>query len=163
MLVFGKVTNINQKDFTVKLQVPEYDNFETPWLFVPQIFTRNSKSGYMPEINSIVAAILNEDMSDGVILGSTYNDEDVVLTEFNGQEFIRFSDGSTIVHFENTLKLVAQTVIVDGDLKCTGNIQADGDVEDKKGTMQKIRDVYNSHEHPNGNNGASTGITSTKM
>lgn len=157
MLVFGKVTNINQNNFTAKLQIPEFDNFETPWLFVPQIFTRNNKCGFMPELNSVVAAILNEDMTEGVVLGATYNDEDVVLTEFNGQEFIRFSDGSTIVHFENTLKLVAQTVIVDGDLKCTG------DVEDKKGTMQKIRDLHNSHEHPNGNNGASTGSPTTQM
>lgn len=157
MLVFGKVTNINQNNFTAKLKIEEYDNFETPWLFVPQIFTRNNKSGYLPEINSIVAAILNEDMTNGVILGATYNDEDVVLTEFNGQDFIRFSDGSTIVHSENTLKLIAKTVIVDGDLKCTG------DIEDKKGTMQKIRDIYNSHEHPNGNNGANTGSATEAM
>ena len=34
-----------------------------------------------------------------------------------------------------------------GNLKVAGNIEAGGYVKDKKGTMQDIRDVYNSHGH----------------
>lgn len=157
MLVFGEVSYINPKNYTVKLKLKEYDNFETPWLFVPQMWVKKNKSGYLPELNSIVPAILNDDMTEGIIIGALYNDEDVVLTEFENKNFIRFSDGTTIVHSENSLELIAQTVIIDGDLRCTG------DIEDKKGTMQDIRNTYNSHDHPNGNNGTSTGAPTEKM
>jgi len=45
-----------------------------------------------------------------------------------------------------------------GDLKATGNMEAGGNVKDLNGTMQEMRDTYNSHTHPE--NGAGGGTTS---
>ncbi|MEG2262961.1 MAG: phage baseplate assembly protein [Acinetobacter sp.] len=38
-------------------------------------------------------------------------------------------------------------LFVDGNIESTKNIEADGQVQDHKGTMQQIRDTYNGHVH----------------
>lgn len=49
---------------------------------------------------------------------------------------------------------------VDGTIHATGSVNADGDVtaggnvEDSTGTMQTMRDIYNTHKHANANNSA---------
>ena len=159
MLVFGRVSNVNYDDYTAKLQVDEFDNFETPWLVVLQLWTAGNKTGYMPEINTVAAAILNDDMTEGVILGAMYNKTDAVLSECNGNEFVKFSDGVTVSHTpnSNTLEITAENLIVNGNIVCSG------DVSDKAGTIQSIRDWANPHTHSNGNNGADTGAPTSEI
>jgi len=128
MLVFGKVTYRNFDDYTVKLRVDEFDNFETPWLVVPMLFTSKNKSAYMPDLNSICAAVLNESMTEGVIIGSMYNDEDICLSEYNGKEFIKFSDGTEISHTPDskTLEIKAGSILLTGKGKFTGDLEVAG-------------------------------------
>jgi phage baseplate assembly protein gpV len=122
MLVFGKVTYRNFDDYTVKLLIEELDNFETPWLQIPQLFTVNNKSGYMPDLHSLVAAYLNEDMTEGIVLGSIYNDLHKVLLDYKGDEYIKFADGVLIKHVPNSKKIE----IFSQDLEITGNTTITG-------------------------------------
>lgn len=47
-------------------------------------------------------------------------------------------------------------------LNASANISAGGEVNDKTGTMQAMRDIYNSHTHP-GDSGGTTGTPSASM
>lgn len=49
---------------------------------------------------------------------------------------------SASITAEESVSITAKTCNVDGNIKCTG------EVEDHTGTMQKMRDQYNDHGHP---------------
>lgn len=50
------------------------------------------------------------------------------------------------------------------DLKVEGNINATGDVADKTGTLQSVRDTFNEHDHPeNGDGGGTTNLPNQKI
>lgn len=159
MLIYGTISAINEEDYTVKLICEEYDNFETPWLIIPQLWSVENKSGYLPELKTLAAAYLNEEMTDGFLVSAKYNDNDIILTEFKGKNYIRFSDGVTICHTpkSKSLEITAENLIVNGNISCSGNIY------DKKGSMQNIRDWANSHAHTNGNNGSNTGTPTSQI
>lgn len=143
MLAFGKVSKINEDNYTVKVKLDSHDGFETPWLSVPMPWTRNNKAGFLPEIQSLCAVILSEEMTEGFYLGAIYNDDDKILVEYKGQEFIHFADGVTIAHKPDSkaLMIKADKVIFDCDIECTK------DISDKNGTVQSIRDWANTHTH----------------
>lgn len=159
MYIEGIVIAIDNINVKVKLKVEELDNFITPWLVVPQLWTVNNKARYMPELNTLMSAILNDDLSCGAILGSIYNDIDKIVEDKNEYDFIQFSDGVSISHKENSnvLELSAKTI------KINGNIDCSGDIKDKTSTIQFIREQYNSHTHTNGNNGSNTGEPTSKL
>lgn len=50
------------------------------------------------------------------------------------------------------VKIEGGALEVDKDIICHSNIKADGEVSDKKGSIDKMRETYNSHSHPS--NGA---------
>lgn len=69
---------------------------------------------------------------------------------------IELKEGETVVYNQHgvELRLLKDKIKVNTDLEVDGDIKATGDVADKTGTMQAIRQVYNSHGH--GNNGAAS-------
>ena len=143
--------------YRAKLKLEDYDDMETQWLVIPQLFTVDNKSGYIPAIGTLAAAVTNEDMTEGCLIGAIYNDVDTP-PETSANEFIEFSDGVKIKHTTDTqtLEIEAENIVVKGNIVCSG------DVSDGAGTIQSIRDWANSHVHTNGNDGANTGTpTST--
>lgn len=163
MYIEGIVSKV--KDYTAKLKLPQFDDTETEWLVIPQMFTVNNKSGYKPEIGTLVSAIVTDDFTDGCIIGAIYNDVDIPPEETENSEFFEFSDGVKIKHIagSNEVQIVASKLNIKADIVCDGNIIASGDVSDKKGTVQSIRDWANSHAHTNGNEGANTGSPTTSI
>ncbi len=153
MYVEGIISALDNINYKVKIKIPDMDNFETPWLCVPQKFTVVKKSGYMPELNALASAVLSPDMSCGAILGAIYNDEDKPPEDNINNDFVTYEDNSTISHAPNSNKI--------NFLNC--NINCDKDISDKNGTMQAIRDFINNHQHSNGNNGSNTGVPTSKI
>ena len=146
--------------YKAKIIIKEFDDFETNWLDVPQLFTVNNKSGYTPEIGTLVSAVLSDDMTEGAILGAIYNGVDTPPKDMDGMEFFKFSDGVEIYHIpdSNQLFVTADVLCLDvNKLIVTGDIKAYKDISDEKGSMQKMRDTFNEHLHTNGNNGSNTG------
>ena len=47
-------------------------------------------------------------------------------------------------------------------INTTGNIVAEGDITDKKSSMQAMRNIYNLHTHP-GDSGGTTGTPNSEM
>lgn len=157
MYIEGIISKV--QGYTAKLKLPQYDNTETEWLVIPQLFSVKNKSGYKPEIGTLAAAILNDDMTDGCILGAIYNDEDAVPENSENTEFIHFADGVKISHLQGSgeLEFFASKIKFNADIECSSNITAALNVSDGKSSMENMRTIYNSHTNPNG------GIVSEKM
>ena len=182
MLVFGKVSKINEDDFTVKLKLEDYET-ETVWLTIPQLWVKDNKSGYLPDIDSLGCAVLTEDMTEGIFIGAKYNDKDKALFEYKGKAFIKFSDGVCIEHTPDTGALILDAtlteitsnlvingdtifngnVVVNGNSLFNGNIVCTGHISDFKGSIQEVREAHNNHKHTNGNGGQLTGAPVEEM
>ncbi len=160
MYIEGVISEVDETGTKARLTVEELDDFKTPYLSVSQIWAVGNKSRLKALKGTLVGAILSDDMDRGMIIGAIYNDEDIIPQDKNNDDFIQFQDGVFISHEDgsNTLKLKADKVIID----CT-TLESTGDVKDKKGTMQDIRDWNNSHCHTNGNNGSDTGTPTSKI
>lgn len=164
MYTQGIITEV--EGYKAKIKISEFDDFETNFLDIPQLFTVANKSGYKPEIGALVSAILSDDMTEGAILGQIYNDVDAPDSVLNEAEFIRFSDGVEVYHLpdSNQLFVTADVLCLDvNTLVVTGDIKGQKDIIDQKGSMQKMRDTFNSHMHTNGNNGSNTGTPTEEM
>ncbi len=155
MLEFGVVKEIKGLEARVHF---EAWSLEDMWLKVPQKFTVTKKSKIMPELEQLVAVILTDDLCDGVILGGIYNDEDLPPEDL-GDVFIQFEDGASFSHTEGSKSFNLEVE----NLYVSKNIIAGGKVQDAKGTLDSVRQHSNTHEHPNGNNGSSTGKPSVTI
>ncbi len=72
---------------------------------------------------------------------------------------IELSEGETVVYNQHgvELRLLKGKIKSNVSLEVDGDIKATGDVSDKAGTMQAMRQVYNTHGH--GNMGAAPPAT----
>ena len=173
MLVFGEIISI--KGHRAKLKLRDYDQDESGWFFMPQIFTKNDKASNILEIGSEVSAVTNNPHDDGCIIGALYNDEDLSVSTNRDLKIIKFSDGTTVeydkashtfnltikgstnINSDNSVNITAPKVVITGDLEVSG------DVSDSKSSMQNMRNTYNAHTHGNGNNGANTSTPDSNM
>lgn len=159
MLVFGNVIAMDEKCPRVKIKIPDMDNFETDWIFVPQLCTVKDKSNNMYELDTLVAAILDDEMKDGVILGALYNDSDICILGDKNIKYIKFEDGTNIIYNKTEHILTADvqggivlksTTSIDMEapaINMNGEVVGTKNISDKNGSMQQIRDKYNSHTH----------------
>jgi len=62
---------------------------------------------------------------------------------------IELKEGETVVYNQHgvELRLLKNKIKVNTDLEVDGDIKATGDVADKTGTMQAMRQTYNGHGH----------------
>ena len=90
-------------------------------------------------------------------------------------EVAMYDDANNLIHFkqnktiaiksDTSVDVTAPNVTMSGNLIVGGDIISDGDVIDAKGSMQEMRDTFNSHPHPYTDEGspATTGATTTPM
>lgn len=123
MLVFGTV--IATKPHQVRIKIEEQDNFESDWYFVPQLCTVKDKSSNSIAIDTLVAACVSDDLSDGCIIGALYNDEDICIIEDENIKLIKFEDG-TLIQYDKTQSKFTLNCTGDVDLSTSGdcNIKA---------------------------------------
>ncbi len=165
MYVVGTVIAINDKMPRVKLKLPELDDFETGWFFVPQMATVKDKSFNQIALNTLVGAVCTEDMQDGCIIGSLYNDEDICVLADENVKYIFFEDGAKMKYDKSSheLTIIAQTTTMQTNLNVIGNITCTQNVSDSVGSMALIRTKHNAHIHGNGNNGSNTTAPTESM
>ena len=81
----------------------------------------------------------------------------LTISSYNDQSKKIETKASVTIAPSGAVTITASHVTVDTpEAHFTGNIVADGDVSDKKGSMQEMRDTYNDHTH------AETGGTTKK-
>lgn len=158
MYVIGTVIAIDDKMPRVKLKLPEIDDFETGWFFVPQMATVKDKSFNQIALNTLVGAVCTDDMQDGCIIGSLYNDEDICVLADENVKYVFFEDGAKLKYDKSSheLTIIAQTTTMQTNLNVIGNITCTQNVSDSVGSMALIRTKHNAHVHGNGNGGSNT-------
>lgn len=162
MLRFGIVSEVNLKSVQVRVHFGD-DDSTSFWLPVLQTKTLKDKFYAMPDVGEQVACLMDENSEDGVILGSIYSSADLPPVGSENEISMNLENGSFInsnketqtltISFPN-LKIIGN-IQHEGILQNTGGISSNGDIADKKSTMQSIRDVYNPHTHI-GNMGSPT-------
>lgn len=172
MYVKGIVTAIDPNSPRVKLLLPDFDNFETGWFFVPQLCTIGDKSFNQIKPQTLVGACCTEDMQDGCVIGALYNDEDVCINSDENVKYITFEDGTSIKYdkSENELTLncvgkintTAKKTIITGDVDVIGNVKITGSLT-VTAIIKSLTDVIANaislfkHVHPKGHDGLPTG------
>lgn len=185
MFITGIVTAIDASSARVKLQVPDMDNFETGWFFIPQMCTVGDKSYNQVKIKTLVSACCSEDLQDGCIIGALYNDEDTCILGSENMKYIIFEDGTKIKYDKLKNELVADCVgnfnlkakniaieaekmIIQSETEITGNIKQTGELSVIGGitatnVIKSLVDVLANaisllkHVHSKGQNGLPTG------
>ena len=150
MLHKGYVTNIDNNG-RVRVKFPELNGMVSDYLPVIKSHSKNDKDGNFLEIDEEVYCAMDEHCEDGIVLGAYNTDSSPLPINDRNKKYYTFSDGTHIEYDKSTHTLTAdvkgianikaKTVVIDGDLIVNGN------VSDKAGTMQKIRDTYNTHDH----------------
>ncbi len=164
MYVVGNVIAIDKNLPRVKLQIPDLDDFETGWFFVPQMTTVKDKSFNQIALKTLVGACCTDDLQDGCVIGALYNDEDVCILGDENVKYVFFEDGAKLKYDKTTheLTIIAQTTTMQtdlnvvGNINCTQNITSLQNVSDAIGSMALIRTKHNAHVHGNGNGGYNT-------
>ena len=156
MLKFGIVTEVDPKTANARVNFTE-DEHQSFWLPILQTKTMRDKFYVLPDKGEQVVCLMDENWEDGVILGAIYSSEDIPQNQSPNEIALNLENGS-FVHIDketDTLTLAFSKIKLVGDIENEGNITSDGDITDKKSSMQAIRDIYNPHTHI-GNQGSAT-------
>lgn len=163
MFITGIVTATDESSARVKLQVPDMDNFETGWFFVPQMCTVGDKSYNQVKTKTLVGACCSDDLQDGCIIGALYNDEDVCILGSESTKYIFFEDGTKIQYDKLNNELIADCV---GNLKLKAkdmNFEAENvDFKAKKMTVKSEIEITGNAKQT-GDLSIIGGITATNV
>ncbi|SER78963.1 phage baseplate assembly protein V [Vreelandella subterranea] len=93
-----------------------------------------------------------------------YTDEGDELV-FNRGRIVRLNAGSAVEVTAPQVTITASTSITldTPDVFATGNIKAQGDISDGTGSMQRMRDTYNDHDHDENDSAGPTDAPNQEM
>lgn len=161
-LLFGHITNIDSNGRAAVL-LPELDNWVTDFMPLIKSKSKNDKENDPLCIDEEVAVLFDDEKQHGVILGAINTDSSPLVISDRNKVYRTFKDATHIEYdkaahvvkadIKGEVNITAQKTTHTGDLYVTGNIFCSKDITDKNGSMQSMRDTYNSHGH--GGQGAS--------
>ncbi len=103
-------------------------------------------SSFVPDSAKVVVIPLQGKTSKSVVVATTGGA--VVVNVAKGETCIYDQFGHQVLLHENGIKMTGNVEII-GGLKVLENIESEGEVSDKTGSMQAMRDAYNPHTHGN--------------
>ncbi|MCS2152371.1 phage baseplate assembly protein V [Scandinavium goeteborgense] len=125
----------------------------------------------MPAVGAAVMVLSPGGETDGgLVFPAGYSNDRPPPATVPGQHVTQYSDGATVMYDTQAHAMTVTlpdggkvTVTATGGLKLVGDTEIDGnldvtgDVKDKTGSMQAMRDTHNIHEHDeNGDGGGTT-------
>jgi phage baseplate assembly protein V len=132
MIRRGIVVAVDEKTARVRVQMPDLDGLVSNWLPVVHHKTQKDKAYWLPDIGEYVVVAFDEEgeHSDGYVLGAIYNDKDAPPVASRDKFFVRFEDGTEIEYDRktHTLRVKAQTVIIEGNVNVIGNLEVVGNI-----------------------------------
>ena len=142
---FAIVASVNVEDHTARVTL-QPEGVLTGWL---PVLTAWTGAGWgmvsLPQPGDQVFLVPQEgDAAQGVIVGRSYSDRQPVPATPVGELWIVHKSGNS-VRLKN-----------DGTVCITGDLHVDGDIFDRKGSLDHLRQTYNSHHHIAAN-GTATG------
>ena len=103
-------------------------------------------SSYIPEGAKVVVLPLQGKTAKSVVVATTGGA--ILVNVADGETCIYDQFGHQVLLHENGIKMMGNVEII-GGLKVLENIESEGEVSDKTGSMQAMRDAYNPHTHGN--------------
>jgi len=120
----GEVTEANEEKCTVRVKFEDRDNFISGELQVLQRKTHDDKDSWMPDIGEQVWCLfLGNGPIAGLVLGATYNAEDLPPENSIGKKVVEFKDGTRFEYDRKEHKLNVE--IKNGGIL---NLKISGDV-----------------------------------
>jgi len=179
----GIVTAYDPENYSVKVQLQPTGD-ETGWVPLATMWAGN---GFGVVAGPVIGTVIEVEFDSGLIgvgmaVGQFFNDVDRCPGPPSGQFWVIDSSGSSI-KLTNDKKVTVtdgagSTVVMNGNgtgtlnfaggltvnanTQINGDLQVSGSIKDQngaKGTVQKIRDVFDDHVH----NGVQTGSGSTNI
>ena len=111
-----------------------------------ELYQQVGFNSHIPNDARVVVVPLQGKTSKSIVIATTGGT--VIVNVAEGETCIYDQFGHQVLLTESGVKIKGDTEI-EGALKVTESIQSDGDISDKKGAMQAMRDVYNTHVHGN--------------
>lgn len=160
-----------------RVQFPDHDNMVSAWLPVGVQKSEGDCDYWLPDLNTQVACLMDENYEFGVVVCAIYSDADLPPISNPDLYYKQFKDGTVIqydraahkltANVQGTVDLTATGNITsasplwthNGNLKVNGHVVASGNVADVNGlqTMAGMRQTFNQHQH--NENGYGGGIT----
>jgi len=154
----GEVVSV--KPGTVRVLFKDRDRKVSAEIPVGFLHTKGINVYSMPKEGQIVWCIFPPNMEDyGLVVGSSYNEEDKPPVQNKTTHLILFPDGTKIEYDENAKKItlftsgeleITANTKINGNLTVNGNITASQEIADFGGTLSHLRDTYNTHTHSGG-------------
>jgi phage baseplate assembly protein V len=146
----GNVDSINAGNGTVRVRFPDRDDKVSKELKVIYSKTHQDKEYHMPDINEIVLCIfLPNQTEEGFILGSFYNEVDVVPANSSDIKVWQFSDGGKIEYNKGNSELnieVSKVNITAPEINLNGNVNISGNLK-TSGTTETAAGKIDGHTH----------------
>jgi phage gp45-like len=103
-----------------------------------ELFQQIGFSSHVPENARVVVLPLQGKTSRSIVIATSGGN--VVVNVGDGETCVYDQHGHSILLHENGVKII-------GDVDVEGSIKASEEVSDQKGSLQKIRNTYNTHVH----------------
>ncbi|WP_333663196.1 phage baseplate assembly protein domain-containing protein [Acinetobacter sp.] len=103
-------------------------------------------SSFVPDSAKVVVIPLQGKTAKSVVVATTGGA--VVVNVAKGETCVYDQFGHQVLLHQDGIKMTGNVEIV-GGLKVSENIESDGEVSDKTGSMQAMREAYNEHKHGN--------------
>ena len=103
-------------------------------------------SSFVPDSAKVVVIPLQGKTAKSVVVATTGGA--VVVNVAKGETCIYDQFGHQVLLYKDGIKMMGNVEII-GGLKVLENIESEGEVSDKTGSMQAMRDAYNPHTHGN--------------
>lgn len=119
----GIVVAIDPANAKVRVQFPDRDEMISDWLPVGQRKTLGDFDYWLPDLNTQVVCLMDENCEAGVVLCAIYSDEDQPPVSNADLFYKKFQDGTVLQYDRATHKLTAD---IKGDLELitTGSVTA---------------------------------------
>lgn len=137
---------------------------ESGWLRLAGIADGNM-SIWRPPAKGASVLVLSPggEINGGLVFPAGFTDDRAPPSDDPDEFVIRFSNGA-FVRYHTGDNVMTASMPEGGVFHVDGDIEATGDVRDKTGTMQAMRDIHNSHDHnENGEGGGVTDPPNQKM
>jgi len=117
----GIVVAVDEKSGKVRVQFPDRDDLVSDWLPVMQEFCVGNQQYRLPDEQTQVAVLMDENYEAGVVLGAIYSDCDPPPVTNRDLYYRRFKDGTVIQYDRAGHKLTAD---VKGEIDARADVQA---------------------------------------
>lgn len=145
---------------------------ESGWLRLAGIADDSMSTWRLPATGASVMVLSpGGEVNSGLVFPAGFTDDREPPSDKPEQYVTRFRDGAQIAYdagqheMQVSLPEGGRIIIVAASgVKITGDLDVDGEVRDKTGTMQEMRDTYDAHNHnENGDGGGVTDPPNQKM